>query len=76
MIESGMIPEMLTINQASKRTGLSYEYLRKLCIQKKIVYVRAGNRYLINALKLIEFLNSGEAGESDQEEARYERALS
>lgn len=58
-------PTMLGLTEASKRTGLSYDYLRKLCLQNKIVYVRAGVRYLINLEKLVEFLNQGEQAAGD-----------
>ena len=51
------IPEMLTLRQAAAKTGLSYDYLRKLCLQKKIIFVKAGNKYLINMEKLADFLN-------------------
>ncbi len=54
------IPTMYTINAAKRATGLSYDYIRKLCLSDKIVYVRAGNKYLVNMEKLIDFLNSGE----------------
>lgn len=54
------IPTMYTINAAKQATGLSYDYIRKLCLSDKIVYVRAGNKYLVNMEKLIDFLNSGE----------------
>lgn len=54
------IPKMIGISEASKQTGLSYDFLRKLCLQNKIVYVRAGVKYLINWDKLVEFLNQGE----------------
>lgn len=58
------IPTMYTIKQASTETGLSYDFLRKLCLQNKIVYVKAGSKYLINMEKLVEFLNNGQpAGE-------------
>ena len=53
------IPTMETIKTASEQTGLSYDYLRKLCLQGKIVYVRAGSKYLINMEKLVDFLNRG-----------------
>lgn len=53
-------PKMVTLAVASKESGLSYDYLRKLCLQNKIVYVRAGVKYLINWDKLVEFLNQGE----------------
>ena len=54
-------PTMLTLRQAADATGLSYDHLRKLCLQKKIIFVRAGNKYLVNAEKLQEYLDSGEA---------------
>ncbi len=57
-------PTMLTLRQAAEATGLSYDYLRKLCLQKKIIFVRAGNKYLVNAEKLQEYLDSGEAVKS------------
>lgn len=59
------IPTMVTISQAAGHTGLSYDCIRKLCLQKKIVYIRAGCKYMINLEKLIEFLNQGE--EEDHE---------
>lgn len=59
------IPTMLGIREAATRTGLSYDHIRKLCLQGKIVYVRAGNKYLVNLEKLVEFLQNGEkAGDS------------
>lgn len=54
------IPTMYTIQQAAQVTGLSYDCLRKLCLQKKIVYVRAGKKYFINMERLAEFLNSAQ----------------
>ena len=53
-------PSMMTLNQAAEATGLSYDHLRKLCLQKKIVFVRAGSKYLINADRLREYLDKGE----------------
>lgn len=53
-------PIMMTLNQAAEATGLSYDHLRKLCLQKKIVFVRAGSKYLINADRLREYLDKGE----------------
>ena len=54
------VPRMVGITEASKQTGLSYDFIRKLCLQNKIDYVRAGVKYLINLDKLLEFLNQGE----------------
>lgn len=59
MLEA-MIPEMVSINEASARTGLSYEFLRSLCLTDKIVYFRSGRKYLINLQKLVSFLNGEE----------------
>lgn len=54
------IPKMVSLAEASKESGLSYDFIRKLCLQNKIVYVRAGVKYLINWDKLVEYLNQGE----------------
>lgn len=51
--------EMITINEASKRTGVSYDYLRKMCLSNQIVHVRAGKKYLINWKRLAEYLSGG-----------------
>ncbi len=59
------IPEMLTINEVRKRIPfLSYDCLRKWCLQGKIVHVRIGNgKYLINFERLVEFLNTSNGGD-------------
>lgn len=51
--------EMITINEASKRTGISYDFLRKMCLNNQIVHVRAGAKYLLNWARLVEYLNGG-----------------
>lgn len=56
------MPVMLTIKQAAVETGLSYNFLRQLCLQNKIVFVKSGNKYFINSEKLTEYLNAGEKG--------------
>lgn len=57
-----IIPEMVTIREAASRTGLSYDCLRKLCLNNQIVYFRAGAKYFINFGRLCEFLNEGGKG--------------
>lgn len=52
------IPKMLTIKECSEQTGVSYDAIRKLCLNGKIVHIRAGNKYLINFGKFVEFLNN------------------
>lgn len=59
--EEQSIPEMLTIRKAAERTGLSYDCIRKLCLQKKITFVMVGTKYLVNFGKLVDFLNGYEA---------------
>ncbi len=51
------IPIMLTIQEASKQSGLSYECIRQLCLNDEIVHIRSGRKYLINQDKFIAFLN-------------------
>ena len=54
------IPTMLTINETAQRSGLARHYVRQLCLQNKICHIKAGNKYLINFEKFVEFLNTGE----------------
>ncbi len=49
------IPEMITIKEASRRTGFSYDFLRKECLKGDLVYVRVGTgKFLINFDFLVE----------------------
>lgn len=52
------VPLMLTIRQASAKTGLSYNLLKGLCEGHRIVHLKCGTKYLINYDRLIEFLNT------------------
>ena len=54
-------PAMVTIREVANQTGLSYDYIRKICIQDKIVYVKAGAKRLVNLDILRRHLNRGEA---------------
>lgn len=54
------IPAMVTIREVANQTGLSYDYIRKICIQDKIVYVKAGAKRLVNLDILRRHLNRGE----------------
>ena len=64
MTTADCIPEMITLKDASSRTGLSYDYLRKMCLSGKIVHIRVGNgKFLINFGRLIEWLNTSRGGE-------------
>ena len=57
--------EMVTLKEASSRTGISYDRLRKMCINGQIVYIKAGCKFLINWDKLVDYLNAGETGNND-----------
>ena len=61
------IPEMLTIRETANRTGVSYDAIRKLCLQNKIVYIRAGKKFLVNFDKFCEYLNAGEKEGADRD---------
>ncbi len=58
-------PRMLTIKQVVAETNLSYEFIRQLCLQNKIVFIKAGNKYLINWDKFIDYLNRGTPTEQE-----------
>lgn len=66
-----MIPEMITLRDASKRTGISYDWLRKLCLQGKIVHIRAGSKYLLNFGRLVDYLNTGDQGKEGHNEEDF-----
>ena len=57
------MPRMITIFEASKRTGLSYNALRDKCIKNEIVHIRVGRKYMINAEKLEQYLNGEQVEE-------------
>ncbi|MDC7289561.1 helix-turn-helix domain-containing protein [Blautia schinkii] len=61
----GTVPRMLTIKEVSKQTGISYDFIRKLCLQGRIVHIRAGVKYLVNFDRFLEYLNEGE-GQQDE----------
>ena len=49
------IPEMVTIKEASRRTGFSYDFLRKECLKGNLVHIRVGTgKFLINFDYLVE----------------------
>lgn len=60
------VPTMLTIKETSKRTGLAEHYIRRLVWENKVVFVKAGQKYLINLEKLIERLNEGETAQPER----------
>lgn len=51
------LPVMKTIKEMVDLTGLSYMHLRNLCLENKIVHIRAGKKYLINYDRFCDYLN-------------------
>lgn len=57
MNDGCVVPRMLTLKEAVEISGISYEALRRLCFQKKIVHTRIGSKVFINAPKFVDYLN-------------------
>ena len=51
------LPVMKSIKEMVELTGLSYMHLRNLCLENKIVHIRAGKKYLINYDRFVDYLN-------------------
>lgn len=51
------LPVMKTIKEMVELTGFSYMHLRNLCLENKIVHIRAGKKYLINYDRFCDYLN-------------------
>lgn len=61
------LPRMRTIRAAAAESGLAEYFIRQLIKQRKIVYVTAGCKYLINFDSLCEYLRCGERGRQDEQ---------
>lgn len=61
------IPRMLGIKETAIELNLAQHFIRELAKSGKIVCVKAGNRYLINVDRLIEFLNTNTLGADEEE---------
>lgn len=64
MTESSAVksfPTMLPPRAAAEKTGLPEHLIRQLIKREKIVYVKAGNKFLVNIDKLADYLNNGDA---------------
>ena len=55
------IPRMLTIPETVREFHLPEHFVRQLCRENRIVHVMAGKKILVNADRLIDFLNGGGA---------------
>ena len=55
-----MIPEMMGLREASRKTNLSYDSLRKMCLNNEIPHIRVGKVFNINYTALCRRLNGEE----------------
>lgn len=71
------IPTMLTIPQIVERfPALNYNFVRRLCVENKICYVRGGRgRYLINLEKFVDWLNGDEKGAVKDKKEKVAREM-
>ena len=54
------IPKMLTIEETAKTFNLPMNFVRQAVLDGRIVHVKAGKKFLINAHKVEEWLNTGD----------------
>ena len=51
----GGINMMKSMRQASAESGLSYHFIRQLCLNNKIKYVKSGKKFYVNMESLKEY---------------------
>lgn len=56
------MPRMLTLKEAANESGLSYCFLRNLCLQGAIYCVRSGVKWMINSDSLAAYLGGVSGG--------------
>ena len=61
------VPTMKTIEETAKYFNLPKHFCRKAVLDGKVVYVKAGTKYLINTERFTEWLNNGEQSASEPE---------
>ncbi len=61
MMNIDNIPRMRTIKETAEATQIPYHTIRQWCLEGKVMYIKAGCKYLINLDRFIEFLNTGAA---------------
>lgn len=50
------LPVMLTLQEASEKSGISYYGLRRACLDGRLPYFRSGRRYYVSEKNLAECL--------------------
>ena len=66
MGDSIRYPNMGTVAKAAEIYGLSPAYIRRLCKQRKIRYVNAGHRWLVNLDSLARYFEQGDPVDGNQ----------
>lgn len=59
--EMNAMPVLHSLRDASKESGVSYDTLRRWCLQNKVAHVRVGKcggKFLVNMNDLATFLNN------------------
>lgn len=57
---SDKLPQMRTINQIATEFGLARHFVRQAVLNGKVVHVKSGKKFLINADAFAKWLNVGE----------------
>jgi excisionase family DNA binding protein len=53
------LPKMLTIEETAKTFNLPKNFIRQAVLDGRIIHVKAGKKFLINAQKVEDWLNTG-----------------
>lgn len=59
-------PRMVSIKEAAKESGLSYDCIRQMCIRNEIVFIRPASKYFINLDKLFDYMDGKDPFRSNQ----------
>lgn len=52
---------MFTLKESSAETGLPYGFIRQLCLDEKIKYIRSGTKIYVNIDSLIAYCGGNNA---------------
>lgn len=54
-------PTLLSLNELAEKTGLPYQFLRRMIVvERKLPYIRVGNKYCVNYSVFLDKLNNME----------------
>ena len=68
-------PQMRTINEIASDFGLARHFVRQAVLSGKVVHVKAGKKFLVNAERFSDWLNNGEQSELTKPECGTIRKL-